>query len=104
MILHCVYLETPEAAPTAALHDIMHGLSQLVGQIDGFTRFDHGPNIDLEGKSPEAPYGFICHFNDRTALARYAQDPRHRALGARLVGLCGGADRIKVYDIETGGI
>lgn len=83
--------------------EVMKGLGALVGQIDGFTGFTHGPNIDLEGKSPEAAYGFICTFSDRDALLRYADDPRHRALGARLVALCGGAESIKVYDIHSEG-
>ena len=101
MILHAVYLSLPEGADPNALAHVMKGLTALVGDIDGFTAFHHGPNIDAEGKSPEAHYGFHGHFTDRAALDGYAADPRHRALGARLVALCGGADRIKVYDIDV---
>ena len=82
----------------------MNSLGALVGTIDGFEAFHHGPNIDLEGKSPEAAYGFTGVFSDKAAVLRYADDPRHQALGGRLVALCGGADRIKVYDIASGGV
>ena len=104
MILHAVYLSLDETADKAELADIMAGLAELIGVIDGFTAFHHGPNIDLEGKSPEAAYGFTCVFEDKSAALRYADDPRHQALGARLVGLCAGADHIKVYDIDAGGV
>ena len=103
MILHTVYLSLLENADPAELSEVMSGLENLVGSIEGFTEFHHGPNIDAEGKSPEAHYGFICHFSNRAALDRYANDPRHRAFGSRLVALCGGGDGIKVYDIQTNG-
>lgn len=102
MILHAVYLSLPEDVDEQELGAVMDGLSALVGGIDGFVGFEHGPNIDAEGKSPEAPYGFHGRFADRAALDRYAADPRHQALGARLVALCKGAAGIKVYDIDTG--
>lgn len=102
MIVHAVYLFVPEGADQAELSHIMVSLSELVGQIEGFTGFHHGPNIDVECKSPEAQYGFTGYYDDGQALERYAADPRHQSLGARLVALCGGADGIKVYDIDTG--
>ena len=101
MILHAVYLGLRSDADPAELADVMVGLEGLVGEIGGLQSLVHGPNIDVEVKSPEAPYGFHTTFTNRAALDRYANDPRHQALGARLVALCGGADRIKVYDIET---
>ena len=103
MILHAVYLSLPNDADLAELADIMDGLKSLLGEIDGFTAFYHGANIDVENSSPEAKYGFHGVYADRAALASYASDPRHQALGRRLVALCGGADGIKVYDIETAG-
>ena len=101
MILHAVYLGLRRDADPAEFADVMAGLEGLVGEIGGLQDLVHGPNIDVEGKSPEAPYGFHATFTDRAALDRYANDPRHQALGARLVALCGGADRIKIYDLET---
>lgn len=102
MILHSVYLSLPSDADRDALAALMIGLADLVNKIDGFTKFDHGPNIDVEGKSPEAQYGFTCIFSTLDALNSYAIDPRHQKIGADLVALCGGAEQIKVYDIATG--
>lgn len=103
MILHAVYLSLGTQADHQDLAEVMHALGALVEDIEGFTAFHHGPNIDVEAKSPEVQYGFHGIFADRAALDRYAADPRHRALGARLVALCGGSDRIKVYDVKTEG-
>jgi hypothetical protein len=103
MILHAVYLSLPDGSDRVELADIMAGLHNLIGKVDGFTAFHHGENIDVENSSPEANYGFLGSYTDRAALATYATDPRHQALGERLVALCGGTDGIKVYDIETAG-
>jgi hypothetical protein len=100
MIEHVVMLGLKDASDLSDCRDVMEGLERLTGEIPGFHGLIHGVNIDMEGKSPGYPYGFIARFEDRDALARYADDPRHQALGARLVALCGGADRITVYDIE----
>ncbi|MCA1774926.1 MAG: Dabb family protein [Loktanella sp.] len=102
MIRHVVMLRLNNA-PGDALAQVMQGLDDLKADLPGLTDFQHGPNIDAEGKSPDFPYGFICTFDDRAALDTYAADPRHRALGARLVALCaGGGDGIMVYDIDSG--
>lgn len=100
MIDHVVMLGLRDEADLSACRDVMQGLERLVGDSPGFLGLTHGVNIDMEGKSPDYPYGFIARFEDKTALARYAADPRHQALGAQLVALCGGADGITVYDIE----
>lgn len=100
MIEHVVMLGLKDASDLSDCRDVMEGLERLTGEIPGFVSLTHGVNIDMEGKSPGYPYGFIARFEDRDALARYAADARHQALGARLVALCGGPDRITVYDIE----
>ncbi len=102
MILHAVFLRLRPGCDEEELAGVMSGLAGLVGRIAGFTEFRHGPNIDLEGKSPDHPYGFVGTFADRAALGAYAADPRHAELGARLTALCaGGADGIVVYDLEV---
>lgn len=102
MILHCVMLNLRPDHDPDELASVMAGLATLEGQIDGFKGFAHGLNVDAEGKSPNHPYGFICRFENRAALGLYAADPRHQALGGRLVALCdGGADGIVVYDLDT---
>ena len=98
MIRHIVMLK---AEPTQTLLQVMDALQALTAQIDGFTGFEHGPNADFEGKSPEYPYGFVCTFADNAAVTRYADDPRHQVLGGQLVALCeGGAGGIMVYDLR----
>lgn len=102
MIQHIVLLDLPQVHAASDLAAVMQGLADLVGTIDGFTGFTHGPNRDFENKSPGYAYGFVCIFADRSALQAYANDPRHRALGARLVALCNsGVNSIFVADIET---
>ena len=102
MILHTVLCALSANHDPAELRRVMDGLAGL--QVDGFTDFHHGPNIDAEGKTPGYPYGFVCTFTDRAALHRYATDPNHHALGARLVALCdGGGAGILVSDIQTAG-
>ncbi len=101
MIDHIVMLSLADDADQPELAEVMTGLAALKGKIPGFFGFRHGENIDLEAKSPGFAYGFIGQFESHTALQAYAVDPRHRALGARLVALCkGGGDGILVFDIE----
>ena len=97
MIQHIVMLALPEGYDAAELAAVMEGLAAL--DLPGFTGFQHGSNIDLENKTPDYPYGFICTFTDQTALETYAADPGHQALGGRLVALCGGGDGIMVMDL-----
>ena len=99
MIQHIVMLNLSDRGDLPA---VMDGLAGLVGEIDGFTEFAHGANIDLEMKSQNYAYGFICAFTDQAALERYAADPRHQALGGRLVAMCeGGGDGIMVIDLAV---
>ncbi|SHF19480.1 Stress responsive A/B Barrel Domain [Loktanella atrilutea] len=88
MIDHMVLLHLKPDHDAVELSQVMAGLAALVGQIEGFTAFRHGPNRDYEGRSPAYGYGFTAQFHDSLALAVYAADPRHLALGARLMALC----------------
>ena len=97
MIQHIVMLALPDGYDAAELALVMEGLAAL--DLPGFTGFHHGPNIDLENKTPDYPYGFICSFADQSALETYAADPGHQSLGSRLVALCGGGDGIMVMDL-----
>ena len=100
MIKHVVMLHLRADYDSAELVAVMAGLDGL--EIPGFTDFAHGVNRDLENKTPDYPYGFICTFNDLDALRRYQADPVHQALGQRLVALCaGGAAGIMVMDLDV---
>ena len=101
MIQHIVLLKLRPDHDADELQQVMAGLAAL--DLPGFEGFSHGPNRDFENKTPEYPYGFIGSFADAGALATYAADPAHQALGARLVALCtGGAEGILVADLDTG--
>ncbi|WP_299652418.1 Dabb family protein [uncultured Tateyamaria sp.] len=102
MIRHCVFLKLKPKADSAKLDKIMLDLEDLVRRLDGCSGFRAGPNRDYEGKTPDYPYGFTLDAENAAALAAYAVDPEHQALGARLVALCqGGADGITVFDIDA---
>jgi len=101
MIRHCVMLRLAAKADRAILDRVMLGLADLVERLEGCSGFIAGPNRDYEGKSPEFIYGFTLDAENAAALAVYAVNPEHQALGAQLVALCeGGADGIIVYDLE----
>ena len=101
MIRHCVFLRLKPDTDPAALDGVMAGLAALVDDLPGCRGFVAGPNRDFEGKSPDHGVGFTLDAEDAGALAAYAADARHRALGARLIEMCaGGAGGIVVYDIE----
>lgn len=103
MIAHCVFLRLSADADLAKLDQVMLGLDALTRSMPGAGPMVYGPNLDLEGKSEEYPYGFVIHFEDGSALAQYGTDPIHKTLGASLVSLCeGGTDGIVVYDLEYG--
>lgn len=99
MIQHIVMLALKDGYDAAELQAVMAGLGAL--DLPGFHGFSHGPNRDLEQKTPDYPYGFICTFADEASLRTYAADPVHQALGARLVALCGGVAGIIVIDLEV---
>lgn len=101
MIEHVVMIRPASGHDADALREVLEGLAALVGQIDGLMRLRFGPNRDFEGRSPGFTHGFIASLADAGALARYGADPRHRALGARLVACCeGGVAGLMVIDLE----
>ena len=100
MIRHVVCLRPLDKAAAAGLPAVIAELAALRGEIEGFEGFAAGPNIDAEGLSPGVTHLFTCDFADRAALDRYAVDPRHQTLGAKLVEACGPGG-IVVYDMEV---
>lgn len=100
MIRHCVFLGLVEDFDEAELEEVIVGLADLVSRMPGAGAMVAGPNRDFEDKTGAYPFGFTMDFDSPDALAAYAENPDHKALGARLVALCGGADRIAVFDLE----
>lgn len=104
MILHCVFCTFRTDASQEQRQAILSDLARFSLALDGVLGFDHGPNADFEGKSPNVTDGFVIRFADRLALATYADHPTHKALGARLCDLCeGGAGGIMVMDLVCAG-
>lgn len=104
MILHCVFCTFRDRATSEQKTSVLTDLAAFSLTLDGVLGFDHGPNADFEGKSPQLTDGFVIRFRDRQALATYAENPTHKALGARLCDLCeGGADGIMVVDLVCAG-
>ena len=99
MIRHCVMLKLPQDHDQVELTEVMQGLGRVAKRLPGCMGFLSGNNIDLEGKSPDFPFGFTLDFESEEALRLYAQDSEHAALGQRLVGLCGGGSNILVFDL-----
>lgn len=85
MIQHIVLLRLKPSYAGEELAAVMVELADV--DTAGFSGFQHGANRDIEKKTSDHPYGFICSFDDLDALDRYASDPTHRALGARLCAL-----------------
>lgn len=101
MIRHCVMLNLQKNTQEE-VQEVLAGLADLVARLAGCRGFVAGPNRDFEGKSPNYPYGFMFDAEDEAALNAYAEHPRHKQLGAKLVALCeGGADGIVVFDLEV---
>ena len=102
MIEHCVFLNLKQNIELNDVAEVMIKLSKLVNQIEGFQDFTFGQNLDFENKSADFDYGFVATFENRKALQRYANDPRHMALGAQLVDMCtNGHDDILVFDLSV---
>lgn len=102
MIRHCVMLRLRKDVEARKVNTIMLDLAKVVARIDGCSDFCAGPNRDLEDKTPDYAYGFTLDARNVKALAAYAVDPEHKALGAKLVDLCeGGPNGILVFDIEA---
>lgn len=101
MIAHIVICRLRPDHDPVAYAAVIAGLRDLVAGLPGEAPFAAGPNRDFERLSVGWDAGFVISFADRDALARYADDPVHKALGARLVALCqGGTGGLMVFDLD----
>ncbi len=102
MIRHCVFVKFRSGVSGDERAEIYAGFAALVGQIDGLTSADFGPNISPEGLAQGFTDGFIMDLVDEAARDRYLADPAHKAAGARLVAaLEGGRDGLIVFDMQV---
>ncbi|SMR82420.1 Stress responsive A/B Barrel Domain [Aliiroseovarius halocynthiae] len=101
MILHCVFCNFRTDVSEDQRNQVLTALAQFSAGLNGVLGFDHGPNLDFEGKSASYDAGFVIRFADHEALQTYADHPEHQALGRQLCDLCnGGENGIKVFDLK----
>lgn len=102
MLLHCVFCKFRLDADASAQTEVIEALATFARSLEDIMSFDHGPNVDFEGKSPDYKAGFVIRFADQAALSCYANHPMHQVLGRQLCDLCEGvAEGIVVYDLAT---
>ncbi|MGY9047505.1 MAG: Dabb family protein, partial [Rhodobacterales bacterium] len=90
----------PPEHDKAILLEALGRLHGLQDKVAGLVSFDHGPNADYEGKTPDFAYGFVVTFTDRAAHQAYEAHPDHVHAGGLLVSICaGGYDGILVADL-----
>ena len=88
-------------ADIAALHA---GLSAVIANHPGARGFHGGRSESPEQMERGYTHAFTIDFDDWAALARYADDPDHKSLGAKLIGMAhGGRDGLLVLDIDSAG-
>ncbi|WP_425090663.1 Dabb family protein [Tropicimonas sp. S265A] len=101
MIRHIVLTKFKPGTSEDRIAEIYDGLSAVADRLEGAHGFTGGRSRSPEQIERGYMHGFTLDFDDWDALARYASDPAHQALGAQLVeNAVGGIDGILVLDIE----
>jgi hypothetical protein len=101
MIRHIVLTRFKPDASAEAISGIYAGLADVVARHSGASGFCAGRSNSPEQMERGYQHGFTVDFNDWAALAAYADDPEHRALGAQLVAMAqDGLAGLIVLDIE----
>ncbi len=100
MIRHIVLTKFKPGTPEAKISDIYSGLAAVTDSLSGATAFAGGRSESPEQIERGYMHGFSIDFDDWDALRDYADNPRHKTLGAQLVeNAVGGIDGILVLDI-----
>ncbi len=98
MIRHCVFVRFPDSMLDPAVAELLAGLHEVCGPLDGVLDVRIGSN-----RSPEVElangyrHGFVIDFATAADRDTYLVDDAHRAFGGRLVAA---ADGIFVFDFE----
>ncbi len=85
MIRHIVLTQFREDVSDAVIAEIYAGLAAVAARLDGAQGFAGGRSDSPEQLQRGYTHGFSIDFDDAAALARYAQDAAHKALGVQLV-------------------
>jgi len=98
VITHVVLMRA--TVDDAAMDAIFSDVAALVGSLDGL-----GSVVSGRSRSPEQiergfMHGMVLTFDDFDALQRYAVDPRHVAISAK-IRAAAEPDGVLVFDLET---
>ena len=102
MIRHIVLLRFSPDLDAGVFEGLMGELSGLQSHLDGILDFKFGVNVSPETAVVHGTgHGFWFDFDGVDARDAYLADPRHQAIGAKLVAACqGGIEGITVFDVE----
>ncbi|MEM7469950.1 MAG: Dabb family protein [Pseudomonadota bacterium] len=101
MIRHIVLTKFANETSEATIAALYDDLSALVAALPGARSFTGGRSASPEELERGYKHGFVIDFDSWEALGVYAENPEHKALGARLVAhAAGGKDGILVLDLE----
>ena len=102
MIRHIVLTSFKPETAEAEIAAIYRGLSLVVERLPGARGFTAGRSTSPEQKEQGFLHAFVIDFDGWDDLARYAEDPEHKALGGRLrEHAIGGGEGIIVLDLEV---
>lgn len=102
MIRHIVLTKFAADVPEETIASIYDGLAALVTDLPGASGFVGGRSESPEQIERGYHHGFVVDFESWDDLAAYADHPRHRELGGRLVAnAVGGKDGILVLDLDV---
>jgi hypothetical protein len=101
LIRHCVFLRFRPAVTRAERAALYADLAALRAELPGMMSLIAGPNASPEGLGKGFDEGFIADFRDVAARDAYLENPRHRAIGARIAAATeGGPEGIFVFDLD----
>ena len=102
MIRHIVLTKFRPNVAEATVAEIYEALAALVEELPGARDFTGGRSESPEQIERGYLHGFVIDFDSWDALATYADHPRHRELGGRLVAnAVDGKDGILVVDLDV---
>jgi hypothetical protein len=101
MIRHIVLTKFKPDVPEDRIARIYAGLAAVTKALPGARDFKGGRSDSPEKIERGYQHGFVIDFDNWDALANYAANPDHKALGQQLVDNAeGGIDGILVLDID----
>ena len=78
------------------IENIGRGFSELTGLVPGMSRFEFGPDVDLEASTLD--YALVIDFDDAMAWRAYREHPRHVAFVQRFMPIIERAERAQ-YEV-----